>query len=263
MSRWGIVCVLIVALSLLAVSVRTGGIEPQTEFSDHQKEPTPTRISGDKGVQIKKCIDTLFAPCFLVSQRKKAEKKLVELVSSYELQEGTVGDLIGCTWSSPLNFATPPQRHLIIVLFHCGGSNVGLSLWAVHESEEGAVVFRFEGHSSTSIMQGCGPWQVVNDLDGDGNPEIVVKHFLGGYDGAMTIAISTAIYRWDGKEYVRADEEYPDYYAQHVVPKYQKILAEHESWQNHEDETVRRLYRKCQFVLEKALSISRKSEPQS
>lgn len=232
-----------------------GPQEKKPKFWDHQKEPIPTVITGEKGMKIKACIDTLFAPCFL-SQRKKAEKALVELVSFYELKKGTVGDLVGCTWSSPINFFSASHRRLIIILFHCGASAPGLSLWAVHENEDGAVVFPFKGH-----MKGCGPWQVCNDFDGDGNTEIVIKHFVGDHDGAGTIAIWPAIYRWDGKNYVRADGQFPNYYVQYVVPKYQEILQKNKSWEKHTNNQIRRIYEKCKFVLEKAESIAKKTKP--
>ncbi len=231
----------------------------QPEFSVQQIEPSPTFITGPKAKQIKKYLDVLFSPC-VIMERKKTEKALVELISPYKLSPGSVGELAGCRWSCPINNMSTPDRRLMVAFFHCSATAPGLSLWAVHETKDGAIIFPFEGHT-----KGCGIWQILEDLNNDGTPEIIVKHFVGQYEGAGTNAIWSAIYEWQNNKYIRADEKFPQYYTKNVIPKYKKILAESISSKDHEDPYIRRLYRKCEFVLDKALSISQKdnSEPYS
>ena len=227
---------------------------PKTKFWDHQKEPIPTIIVGEKATQIERHMTTLFVPC-RVSERKQAEKGLVELVSTYKLPESSVE--AGATWSSPLNFAAPRDRRVVIAFLHSGTGHY-ISLWVLHEHEDKVKSFSFKGSA-----KGCGSWQVCNDLDGNGNAEIIIKHFVGDYDGAGTIAVWPAIYKWNGNNYVRADDEFPEYYAQEVVPKYQKILEERKDWENHRHELIRQVYEKCKFILQKAESIAKKTKPRS
>ena len=111
-------------------------------------------------------------------------------------------------------------------------------------------MFSFSGSE-----KGCGPWQVLDDLDDDGIPEIVVKDFIGDYEGNRTMALWPAIYRWDGKDYVRSDERFPGYYARHVIPEYQGILDEHRDWEKIDNEQLQRVYRECRFVHRKAVAI--------
>lgn len=226
-----------------------------TEFWDHQKEPIPTVITGEKATQIKHHMAVLFVPCS-VRERKRAEKALVELVSTYKLPEkGSVA--VDMTWSSPLNFAPSPHRRVAVALLHTGTGR-DISLWVLCEFDNHVKCFPFEGMSRY-----CGYWQVVNDFDDDKTPEILIKHFVGEYEGGDFSAVWPAIYKWDGDNYIRADDEFPEYYAQEVVPKYKKIVEKHKDWENHLDKQVRRIYEKCKFVLEKAEAIARKAKPKS
>ena len=220
------------------------------EFSDHQKEPIPTLFTGEKAELIKQNLEAIFIPCSVVA-RKRAERELVELVSTLKLLEKD-SVAVDRTWSSPLNFASPGSRRAIITLLHAGTGH-GVSLWVLCESEKQPNCFFFRGSA-----KGCGFWQTCKDLDGDKNPEIIVKHFVGDYDGAGTIAVWPAVYRWDGNNYVRADGQFPDYYAREVVPQYRKILNDHKDWENQADEQIRRIYQKCKYVFRKAESIAKK-----
>ena len=220
------------------------------EFSDHQREPIPTLFTGEKAELIKQNLEALFVPCPVVV-RKRAEKALVELVSTLKLPEKD-SVAVDRTWSSPLNFAPPGFRQAVIAFLHTG-TGCDISIWILRESEDGIKCFFFKGSAS-----GCGYWQVSKYLNTDGNVEIIIKHYVGDYDGAETIAVWPAIYKWDGNNYVRADDEFPDYYAREVVPKYQKILEEYKDWENQPDEQIRRMYQKCKFVHGKAELIAKK-----
>ncbi len=226
---------------------------PAGKFWDHQKKPIPTIITEEKAAQIKQHMEAMFVPTS-VRERKRAEKALVELISTYKLPEKDSVE-VDRTWSSPLNFASPPERHVIIAFLHSGTGH-DVSLWVLCEFKGGVKSFFFEGSA-----KGCGYWQVCNDLNADGNAEIIIKHFVGTYDGAGTIAVWPAIYRWDGENYVRADGQFPNYYARHMVPKYQKVLEENRDWENHTNSQLRMIYGKCKFVLEKAESIAKKTKP--
>lgn len=224
----------------------------QIIFTDNQKKPEPIDLSGDKGKQITYCIDTLFKPALLISERKKTEETLLKLIDGYEFKEESVASKIGCTWSSPVNFSSAPQRRLIIAYLLTGTGHY-IDFWILHESPDGVRCFPFRGSE-----KGCGHWQVLDDLDGDGFPEIIIKHFVGRYEGAGTIIVWPAIYRWDGVNYARADDKYPEYYAQNVVPEFKRILEQIENWpvdvKNYA--TNKRNLDSCKYFLEKALSIS-------
>lgn len=221
------------------------------DFSDNQKEPVPVLYTGEKAESIHQNMNAIFVPCS-VAKRKKAEKNLVELVSTLKLPEQD-SVAVDRTWSSPLNFATPGSRRAVIAFLHTGTGHY-VSLWILSESENDINCYSFQGSE-----KGCGTWQVCSDLDGDKNPEIIIKHFVGDYDGANTIAVWSAIYQWDGNNYVRADDMFPDYYAREVVLQYQKILIERKDWENHTDQQKHRIYQKCKYVLERAESISKKA----
>jgi len=229
--------------------------KPRSKFWDHQKEPIPIVITGEKATQIKHHITALFVPCW-VGERKRAEKGLVELVSTYKLPEKDSVE-VDCTWSSPLNFASSGGRRMVVAFLHSGTGRF-ISLWVLCEFEDGVKCFFFEG-----MARYCSYWQVLNDFDGEGTPEILIKHCVGEYEGGDFSAVWPAIYKWNGNNYVRADDEFPEYYAQEVVPKYRKILDEHKDWKNHPDKQVRRIYEKCKFVLQKAESIAKKAKQKS
>jgi len=227
-------------------------IETQTNFFDNQQQPAEKIITMKKAGKIRLNLNTLFS-ARPIADRKKTEKDLVELVSPYKLPEKNSVE-VDNTWSSAMNFASAGSRAVLLAFVHAG-TGCYISFWAIHEFESNIKVFSFEGS-----QKGCGPWQVLNDLDSDGNPEIITKHFVGSYDGAGTTAVWPAIYKWNGKNYIRADEKFPEYYAEYVVPQYKKILAENKKWANHNDKAVRRLYHKCKFVYDRALKIAKKTE---
>lgn len=219
------------------------------KFWDHQKKPIPTVIAGERATQIRNHMAALFVPCS-VRERKRAEKALVELISTYKLLENSVE--ADATWSSPVNFASVSNRHAVVVFLHAGTGH-DVSVWVLCELKDAVKSFSFKGSA-----KGCGYWQVCNDLDADGDAEIIIKHYVGDYDGAGTIAVWPAIYKWNGNIYIRADEQFPDYYAQNVAPKYERIVEQHKDWRNHINKQVRTIYEKCKFVLQKARTIAQK-----
>jgi hypothetical protein len=87
------------------------------KFWDHQRKPIPTVITGEKATQIRRHMAALFVPCS-VRERKRAEKALVELVSTYKLLENSVE--ADATWSSPVNFVSVSNRHAVVALLHAG-----------------------------------------------------------------------------------------------------------------------------------------------
>lgn len=87
------------------------------KFWDHQRKPIPTVIAGEKATQIRRHMAALFVPCS-VRERKRAEKALVELVSTYKLLENSVE--ADATWSSPVNFVSVSNRHAVVALLHAG-----------------------------------------------------------------------------------------------------------------------------------------------
>jgi hypothetical protein len=248
MSRWRILYILIIGFACQMVTGIMHAAEQNTEFSIKPREPVADVIRGEYATEVKRHIDALFAICF-PEERQKAEKRLVDILSPPERFGYPFS-----TWSAPANFLSPPHRRLLIVEFHSGTGHY-VDLWVLHELDDSVKSFRFKGSE-----KGCGHWQALNDLDADGDSEIVVKNFVGEYEGASTIAVWPAVYKWNGENYVRADETFPDFYAQQVVPKYEKILAEIKDWENHQDERPRRVYRKCRFILERARSIAKKSK---
>lgn len=226
------------------------GEESNNMFRENQECSMVEVIKGEKEIKIKKYIDVLFVKTGLY---KKTEKNLIELLSGYSLyyfdKEG--GPHLN-TWSSPVDSLNSPVRKLVVVFFSEGSGHY-VDFWVLHELKDEIQSFHFKGSE-----KGCGEWQVINDLDKDGISEIIIKHFIGDYDGSGTIAVWTAIYKWDGKNYIRADEQFPEYYAKYVVPKYQKIIANEKEWSNNERD--RYIYRKCKFIFDKALSISKKAK---
>ncbi len=219
------------------------------KFWDHQKEPIPTIIAGERATRIRHYMSALFVPC-PVRERKRAEKALVELVSNYKLLENSFE--ADATWSSPVNFGSTPDRHAVIAFLHAGTGQY-VSVWVLCEEKDVVKSFSFKGSA-----KGCGYWQVCDDLDEDGNAEIIIKHYVGDYNGAGITAVWPAIYKWDGNSYIRADEHFPDYYAENVVPKYERIIEQHKDWQDHDNKQIRTIYEKCRFVLLKARAIAQK-----
>jgi tetratricopeptide (TPR) repeat protein len=220
------------------------------KFWDHQKKPIPTVITGERATQIRHHMAALFVPCS-VRERKRAEKALVELVSNYKLLENSVE--ADATWSSPVNFASVPGRRRSVIAFLHAGTGNDVSVWVLCEEKDVVESFSFKGSA-----KGCGYWQVCDDLNADGDAEIIIKHYVGNYDGAGTTAVWPAIYKWDGNSYIRADEQFPDYYAQNMVPQYERIIELHKDWRNHSNKQVRTIYEKCRFVLQKARAIVQK-----
>jgi hypothetical protein len=49
---------------------------------------------------------------------------------------------------------------------------------------------------------------------------------LGKYEGASPIPIVPDVYKWDGKQLVKADGEFKDYYATVVLPRLKTAMAE-------------------------------------
>jgi hypothetical protein len=102
--------------------------------------------------------------------------------------------------------------------------------------------------------KGCGNRRWLKDLDGDRVPEVIVKQFIGEYQGAATQAVWPAILGWDRATYRRADASSPRYYAERVVPYYQRELSRTRGLAlDHPDEE---LCRQFQYIIERARALA-------
>ncbi|MBM4353676.1 MAG: hypothetical protein FJ109_07740 [Deltaproteobacteria bacterium] len=116
---------------------------------------------------------------------------------------------------------------IVAVRFPLGGSPIPPCLLKVVYSGTGHYVqvllvqeldAGFEVREWWGSEKATGPWHVLQDLDRDGIPEILAKNFLGEYSGASTLVDWTGIWRWDGRNWVRADAHFPRFYEHHVLP---------------------------------------------
>lgn len=60
---------------------------------------------------------------------------------------------------------------------------------------------------------------IINDVDNDGYMELILPQRLTEYYGARPMAIWTAIYKWNGKEFQDASEKFKDFYKKVMLPK--------------------------------------------
>jgi hypothetical protein len=151
---------------------------------------------------------------------------------------------------APLPFGEPSQQALLLKAWISGTGHY-IYAWAIHEQADGVRVFQFYGSEKAS-----GEWHVLQDLDRNGSPEIVMRHFLGDYEGWATLVDVTAVFRWTGTSYVRADQQFPRFYARHVVPDYQRLMRELRRYRNSIDSREREAYDKLVVALAAAKKLA-------
>jgi hypothetical protein len=63
------------------------------------------------------------------------------------------------------------------------------------------------------------------DLNGDGVKEIVAYQPMTDYEGAVNpIAFWPSVYQWSGQSYIKADEQFPEFYKTRVIPELEKEI---------------------------------------
>lgn len=65
--------------------------------------------------------------------------------------------------------------------------------------------------------------KIIVDLDQDGIQELRVEGLFTSYKGVRPTAYWTDIYQWDGKQYVRASENFPRFYEAEIRELQEKI----------------------------------------
>ena len=215
------------------------------EWPLQEGQPKVVEFSGDEAAGVRPLFERLLS----LKEKKaggKTERKLATIVG----RDSTLDEMVYDTVSCALPFTMVPHRALLLKVW-IGGTGHYIYAWAIHETELGFKVFEFYGSEKS-----CGQWNVLQDLDKDGVPEIVMKQFVGDYEGCFTVVDWTAIYQWNGETYVRADEKYPRYYARHVVPRYLRMLKDNMEFKDDENSMLYGIYEKLVFVLKKAESIA-------
>jgi hypothetical protein len=93
------------------------------------------------------------------------------------------------------------------------------------------IIYRTDGGFAS---QGIPSWNPDNysghdfsreiiDLNGDGLKEIIAYQPITEYEGAVNpMAFWPSVYRWNGKGYIKADEEFSEFYKTGVIPKLEK-----------------------------------------
>ena len=66
----------------------------------------------------------------------------------------------------------------------------------------------------------------IQDLDGDGKPEILTQELLTPYLGSRPYAVWTSVQSLAGKEYVEASSRFPAFYRNVFLPALEKKLSE-------------------------------------
>lgn len=67
--------------------------------------------------------------------------------------------------------------------------------------------------------------EIVNDLDGDGQMELVVPTLIGEYQGADTEAVIVPrVYAIQGAGYTEASRNFKRHYREVVIPQFQSRL---------------------------------------
>jgi hypothetical protein len=64
---------------------------------------------------------------------------------------------------------------------------------------------------------------IIIDLDDDGIKEILLTNLFGTYRGINPVPRWTDIYRWDGRKYRLASNEFPKYYEEKIVSLEKKV----------------------------------------
>ena len=65
----------------------------------------------------------------------------------------------------------------------------------------------------------------IVDLHGDGEKQILVPRLLGSYAGATPTPSVSDVYRWNGKQFEKANNKFKDYYVNTVLPQLESALT--------------------------------------
>jgi hypothetical protein len=131
--------------------------------------------------------------------------------------EHSVGDSIAAV-RFPVGDSSVPACILKVVY---SGTGHYVQVLLVQEVGGGLEVREWWGSEKAT-----GAWRVLQDLDRDGIPEILVKNFLGEYSGAFTLVDWTGIWRWDGRNWARSDSGFPKFYEHHVLPLLRRVAKD-------------------------------------
>lgn len=61
--------------------------------------------------------------------------------------------------------------------------------------------------------------EALQDIDGDGMPELIVLRLLTSYRGAATSDFWTDIYQWNGRQFEDASVRFKDFYLKRILPQ--------------------------------------------
>ncbi|MBM3500910.1 MAG: hypothetical protein FJX74_19810 [Armatimonadetes bacterium] len=179
--------------------------------------PLGAVIDGPKAARIRRAMRAL------ASAQSGAARSAAETALLRTLGYDGVGDLGAEGRSCVMESATAPHLRVAVGEVSAGTAHP-LDFVVLHDRRDAVDMFAFSGSE-----KGCGEWRLLEDLDGDAVPEVVVKHYIGEYQGIATLAVWPAVFRWDGHDYVRADDEYPRFYAERVLPECRRLRAEVEA----------------------------------
>ncbi len=66
----------------------------------------------------------------------------------------------------------------------------------------------------------------IEDIDGDGDLEILIPRLLEPYQGAEPVAAFTDVFSWDGEKYaVSHPLEYEDFYRNRILPRLERNIG--------------------------------------
>jgi len=139
--------------------------------------------------------------------------RIVDLSNDGHLELVGLVDVTGRRWYTSLVIFSQQGSKIVRSVISTGGANIG---------------------SLDNRLVGLRP---------DGQKQLLIPRWLGRYEGAsQPIAMFTDIYRFDSRELVRANDEFPEYYSTIALPKLRAKLDELEKQPNPGDmaaETVR------------------------
>ncbi|MBM4372925.1 MAG: hypothetical protein FJ098_14825 [Deltaproteobacteria bacterium] len=163
---------------------------------------------------------------------------------SWELRGLLAGDSPGMGDSIsavrlPLRGDDRPALLLKVVI---SGTGHYVQVLVFREVPGGFDVYEWWGSEKTH-----GAWHVIHDLDRDGQPEILIKDFVGEYSGASTAVAWTGVWAWERASWVRADQRFPGFYESHVLPELRSVESDLRRADSGSDLTEENL-RKLQFV---------------
>lgn len=95
----------------------------------------------------------------------------------------------------------------------------------------------------------------LEDLDKDGIPEVIIPDTTE-YRGAGTVGNWPTIYKRQGDAYVVADQQFPNFYKERVLPMFQDQIIPEDRIQNEGD---REWNEDCQAIIEQVHRIVKES----